>query len=111
MFNYAFNVHGYWLGRNYKPGEWTRWQVMSKEEKHTHEMEKAYLKKEADGKEWWCVAYVDNGDGATFEGQFAAGLAEMLRLHGRFSANEQPTEFPVTKGKVYQRPNMWRLPA
>lgn len=102
MFNYAFNVHGYWLGRNYKLGEWTRWQVTSKEEKHTHEMEKAYLKKEADGKEWWRVATVNNGDGATFEGQFAAGLAEMLRLRGRFSANEQPTEFPVNKGKVYQ---------
>lgn len=102
MFNYAFNVHGYWVGRNYKPGEWTRWQVTSKEEKPTHVMEKAYLKKEADGKEWWRVAYVDNGDGATFEGQFAASLAEMLRLRGRFSANEQPTEIPVTKGKVYQ---------
>jgi hypothetical protein len=102
MFNYAFNVHGYWLGRHYKPGEWTRWQVSSKDDKDLHQMEKAYLKKETDGKEWWRVAYVDKEDGATFEGQFASGLGEMLRLRGRFSANEQPQEFPVTQGKVYK---------
>ncbi len=105
MFNYAFNVHGYWLGdRIYRPGEWTRWQVAARSDKERHEMEKAFLMREADGKEWWRVAYVDKSDGATFEAQFAAGPSDMLRLRGRFSEREQPTEFPVTTGRVYQKP-------
>lgn len=105
MFTYAFNVHGYWLGdKTYRPGEWTRWQVVSKDDKDRHEMEKAFLKREGDGKEWWRVAYVEKSDGTTFEAQFAAGPAEMLRLRGRLAAGEPPTEFPVTKGHVYEKP-------
>lgn len=107
MFNYAFNVHGYWLGdKTYRPGEWTRWQVTARGEKEKHEMEKAFLKRESDGKEWWRVAYVEKGDGTTFEAQFAAGPAEMLRLRGRLSAGEPPTEFPVSTGHVYQKPKV-----
>jgi hypothetical protein len=107
MFTYAFNVHGYWLGdKTYRPGEWTRWRVTVKDEdeKAHHELEKAFLKREADGKEWWRVAYVEQGDGATFEAQFAAGSGELLRLRGRVAAGEPPTDFPVTKGHVYQQP-------
>ena len=105
MFSYAFNAHGYWLGdKTYRPGEWTKWQVTTRDDKERHEMEKAFLKREGDGKEWWRVAYVEKSDGATFEAQFAAGPAEMLRLRGRFSAGEPPTEFPVTSGRVYQKP-------
>ncbi len=105
MFSYAFNVHGYWLGdKTYRPGEWTTWQIVSRDAKEQHEMEKAYLKKEADGKEWWRVAYVEKSDGAVFEALFSSGPAEMIRLRGRFGAKEPPTEFPVTTGRVYQKP-------
>jgi hypothetical protein len=107
MFAYAFSAHGYWLGSDaYRPGEWTRWRVVvhAGQEQWQHELEKAYLKKEPDGKEWWRVAYVDNDGGAVFEALFTSGLAEMIRLRGRVNPEAPPMEFPVTSSRVYQKP-------
>ncbi|MBI4400750.1 MAG: DUF799 family lipoprotein [Nitrospirae bacterium] len=103
MFTYAFHPGGYWLGaKAYRPGEWTRWTVTSRDDQH--QMEKAYLKKEADGKEWWRVAFVEEeGKPVIFEGYFASGQSELLRLRGKIGGGE-PSEIPVTKGALYHKP-------
>jgi hypothetical protein len=102
MFAYAFNVNGYWLGQKaYRPGEWTRWKVVSGSD--SHQLEKAFLKQESEGKQWWRVGFVEE-ETVIFEGLFASGVGELVRLRGKFQGDEV-SEIPVTQGGPYQKPN------
>jgi curli biogenesis system outer membrane secretion channel CsgG len=104
-FGYAFYAGGYWLGANpFQPGEWTKWKVMV--DNDVHEMEKAFLTRTGEGKEWWRVSF-SSGKKAKeeniFEGLFSAERSSLRRLKGKFS-DQEPGEIPVTEGSIYQSP-------
>jgi hypothetical protein len=102
MFLYAFHPGEYWLGsKPYRLGEWTRGQVLAEGGKH--QLEKAFLKQEPEEKQWWRVAFVEEQDSVAFEGYFASGQSELLRLRGKIGTGEV-AEVPVTKGALYHKP-------
>ena len=93
---YAFEV------KEYKPGEWTRWQTTGMEE--GEEFEKAFLKKLDDGKEWWQVIVRSVREGEKEEVILEALFSpvedehrELLRMRALFPGDEEPSEIPVEK--------------
>jgi hypothetical protein len=93
---YAFEV------KEYRPGEWTRWQTTGMEE--GEEFEKAFLKKLDDGKEWWQVIVRSVREGEKEEVILEALFSpvedehrELLRMRALFPGDEEPSEIPVEK--------------
>ncbi|MEK7813613.1 MAG: CsgG/HfaB family protein, partial [Candidatus Desantisbacteria bacterium] len=94
-FGYAFYAGGYWLGSNpFQPGEWTEWKVTSGNE--VHEMEKAFLVRTEEGKEWWRISMSGKKaeEEVILEALFSAERTSLRRLRGKFS-NQEPGEIPV----------------
>ncbi len=103
-FGYAFYAGGYWLGTNpFQPGEWTEWNVTSG--KDVQEMEKAFLTRTEEGKEWWRVSLSGKkkDENTIFEALFSPERTSLRRMRGKFS-NQEPGEIPITEGTIYQAP-------
>jgi hypothetical protein len=92
-----FWAGGYWLAWHpYQPGEWTKWKHEA-EEAQAEEgapnqplyVEKAFLKRNDDGSEWWRIkAFQDNPDETViFEALFSADRTQVVRLLGKMGAN------------------------
>jgi hypothetical protein len=60
LFTMAFQSGSYtFSGTDYEVGEWTRWRMVDSEsEGAPDELERAFLHRQDDGKEWWRVKYV-----------------------------------------------------
>ncbi len=106
-FGYAFGVGGYWIWQSpLAEGEWTKW-IITNGKNDKYNVEKAFLKKTENGKEWWRVSYqsVDQDTNTViFEGLFTSDMGELRRLRGKIG-NEEPREIPVTEGTyVYSKP-------
>ncbi len=102
LFTYAFGAGSYWVETTpYSEGEWTKWAVLTGGGKAESTLEKAFLKRTEDGKEWWKVKFYDaeSGDTVVLEGLFSPGRAELLRLRAKFP-DKAPQEVPVQKGVV-----------
>ena len=92
-----------WSGRAYQVGEYTQWQG--------HQMtqgdffEKAFLKREADGSEWWRVRVQDSSDGqmeeAVFEALFskpdADGTQYIRRMRAKLPGQAAGAEVPISE--------------
>lgn len=109
LFSLAFHSGSYApAGEVYEPGEWTRWQIVQTgQEGPAPEIERAFLRREADGSEWWRVRYVvfgDDGDGnmtpdtILLEGKFSADKSQLVRLRGKMPGDAQANEMPVEEG-------------
>ena len=103
MFIYAFNgVGGYMVDEApYQPGEYTRWSIKGQDDK-TITLERAFLKVDADGNQWWKVKYTvpKSGDEQqdtvlTYEMLFAKDGSKLLRVRSKTPADKEPKEMPV----------------
>ncbi|GGX38897.1 hypothetical protein [Saccharospirillum salsuginis] len=105
----AFNAQGYSVetaGRDYQPGEYTEWAVVSEDENvPTNRMKRALLHRKANGEEWWQVVYHDNAsdDVIVMEALFTENRQKMLRMRAQFPDDEEPQELPVAE-QNYQAP-------
>ncbi len=104
MFTLAFHSGSYTFpGTEYQPGQWTRWRMTSTDSEGTPpEMERAYLKKDDQGRQWWRVKYVvDNGekpDSMVIEMLFDPTDGQVLRMRGKMPGETEAKEMPVEQG-------------
>lgn len=109
MFSLAFHSGSYApAGAEYAPGEWTRWRIVQTgQEGPPPEFERAFLRREADGSEWWRVRYVVMGDDGSgqmkpdtilLEGKFSPDRSELVRLRGKMPGETEAKEMPVEEG-------------
>lgn len=103
VFSTFFYPGGYYFAgyRAYEPGEWSRWKATGMDEGDT--FEKAFLKKEDDGKEWWRIITSGVREGekeevileALFSASDETGNKKLLRLRSLFPGDKEPAEMPV----------------
>jgi hypothetical protein len=107
MFTYAFTPGGYWIEPTpYRPGDYTKWRFIEDSQPNGSWLEKAFLKKTAEGQEWWRVTMydADSEDTVVLEALFDAERTTVLRLRSQFPG-EEIREMPVEQGTmVYSRP-------
>jgi len=92
---YHFEYH------DYEPGQWSKWEASGMDE--GEKFQKAFLKREDDGKEWWQISATSVREGkpeevvleAMFSTPDEAGLRKMLRLRSLFPGDKEPAEVPV----------------
>jgi len=106
VFQMTFYQGGFYhYGANdFEPGEWVRFSVTGYSEANT--MERALLKRNEDGSEWWRVETKsdnDNGgeDVVVMEAQFTApdeaGTRRVVRMRSLLPGNTEPSEVPITE--------------
>lgn len=92
-----------WSGKAYQVGDYTQWEG--------HQMaqgdffEKALLKREADGSEWWRVRVQDTEDGKTEEAVFEAlfskpaadGTQSIRRMRAKLPGQKAGAEVPISE--------------
>ncbi|HKJ93810.1 MAG TPA: hypothetical protein VJ957_11645 [Longimicrobiales bacterium] len=105
MFTLAFHSGSYdFPGTEYKPGEWTRWRMTSTDnEGKPPEMERAFIKQDDKGRQWWRVKYViedDNNkpDSMVVEMLFDPSDGQVLRMRGKMPGETEAKEMPVEQG-------------
>jgi hypothetical protein len=99
IFAYAFSAGGYWMGQvAYQPGEMTKFEWKSKDNE-TVELERAYLKKPEDGKEWWRASWVEQDGSWIYEALISTTDGTLLRLRAK-DANGNTGEVPVSGDTV-----------
>ncbi|MFO7768375.1 MAG: hypothetical protein R6W82_05410 [bacterium] len=107
MFTYAFTPGGYWVEPNeYETGQWTKWRFVEDGEPTGSWLERAFLKRNEEGQEWWRVTMydVDSDDTVTLEALFAADKSTVLRLRSKFP-DQEISEMPVQEGTmIYREP-------
>lgn len=103
VFSYTFTVGGYWVGETgYKPGEYTKFD-MEDESGAKVILERAFLKKLDDGREWWRVSWSDEDGTWIYEALLSPVEEKMVRLRAR-DANGNEGEVPLTEETVYIPP-------
>lgn len=100
--------------KEYAPGEFTKWKIASQSQDGNDAwLERAFLQKTSDGKEWWRVKYIVNSkdgnttksDTITVEALFAADGSQMLRMRSKMPGETAPKENPVTENTYgYSKP-------
>lgn len=113
LFSMLYYYGGYtWQGKAYKAGEFTVWE--GSDLSQGERFEKAFLKKEADGKEWWRVrsAKRDGSEEAIVEALFSVpdktGTQQIVRMRAKFPGQDALSEVPITqenKGQWVLRPS------
>lgn len=107
MFTYAFTPGGYWVEPNeYEQGQWTKWRFVEDGEPTGSWLERAFLKRDEEGQEWWRVTMYDEDseDTVTLEALFAADKSTVLRLRSKFP-DQEISEMPVEEGTmIYREP-------
>ncbi|MBD3184846.1 hypothetical protein GF312_21365 [Candidatus Poribacteria bacterium] len=102
IFSMVYYHGGYSFSYNeYEPGDLTRWKATGMDE--GDEFEKAFLKREEDGKEWWRVVSKGMREGnmeeVVLESLFSppdeAGYRRLLRLRSLFPGDKEAAEVPV----------------
>jgi hypothetical protein len=107
MFTLGFNSGGYWVpGADLQPGQSVTFEFSSNN--RTQRMERAFLTKLPDGKEWWRVKWYslnERPDTIVFEAMFSPDRSQVLRMRGK-SPGQQPGEIPVQQNQGFT----WREP-
>ena len=89
---------------DYKPGEWTRWQVTTEDDDDKQTNERAFLGKPTDGGEWWRMKTInssrDGADTVSLEALFKADdpndvTQKLVRMRGKLPGNTEPQELIV----------------
>ncbi len=102
-FNYAFSAGGLWAGqKGYKPGEFTKFK-WTMEGDDPIVLERAYLKEQDDGKQWWRVSWEDSEGSWIWEALIDTNTSEMVRMRAR-DADGNEGEVPVSGQAVYMAP-------
>ncbi len=106
VFQMTFYQGGFYqYGANdFEPGQWVRFSVTGYSEANT--TERALLKRNEDGSEWWRVetkSATDDGgeDIVVIEAQFTApdesGTRRVIRMRSLLPGNTEPSEVPITE--------------
>lgn len=115
LFAVAFHAGSYDVEPvEYKAGDYTRWRIveMSKDGNDA-QIERAFLQKTSDGKEWWRVAmFVTDAsqkpaksDTILMEALFSADNSQMLRMRAKFPGDKEAKEVAVTENTYgYAKP-------
>lgn len=92
-----FWAGGYWLAWHpYNPGDWTKWKHEIQEAKKDDQgpkeplfVEKAFLRRNPDGSEWWRLkAFQQNPeDTVIFESLFSSDHTKLVRVRGKIGPN------------------------
>ncbi len=103
LFTMAFHSGSYtFQGTEYEPGEWTRWRMTEVDESEQPELERAFLHRAQDGKEWWRVKFISEGgegrDSISVEAQFDPTTGELVRMRSRMPGDTEAQEMPVEEG-------------
>ena len=90
---------------DYKPGEWTRWQVSIEDDDDKQTNERAFLGKPTDGGEWWRMKTITtskdgSADTVSLETLFKADAGndqtqKLVRMRGKLPGNTEPQELIV----------------
>jgi len=103
---------------NYKPGEWTRWQVTTADNaEEVQQTERAFIGKTSEGGEWWRMKTIMNykdgnaakADTVTLEALFKPQpdneeMQQLVRMRGKLPGNAEPQELMVP-----QQYAMWNM--
>ena len=92
--------------KDYKPGEWTRWQVSTADNEDVQTNERAFLGRQADRGEWWRMKTImtDKGAGTAdtvvMEALFRPDstneyVQTLVRMRGKFPGNAEAQEMMV----------------
>lgn len=108
LFSLLYHHGGYHFAglrtADYQPGHYTRWTAPDAKEGDW--FEKAYLKHEEDGKQWWRVhakGKDDNGKAqevileALFDKQDKSGARKILRMRAKLPNRPEAEEIPITE--------------
>ncbi len=116
IFSAFFYSGGYYFDQHvYEPGEWSRWKATGMAE--GDEFEKAFLKKDDDGKEWWQIVASGVRENETevvilealFSAPDEAGIRNFLRLRSLFPGDKMPAEIPVQENTAAWYSNPTKL--
>src|SRR5262245_19267896 len=85
---------------NYKPGEWTKWQIKAEGNDETQETERAFLGKTTEGAEWWRLKTIAGSDTIALEALFKPEpgndqIQQLVRMRGKLPGNAEPQELMV----------------
>lgn len=100
--------------KDYKPGEWTRWQISTSDTPdETQVTERAFLGKTSDKGEWWRLKtitnYKEGADTVTLEALFKPDssneyVQQLVRMRGKLPGNAEAQEMMVP-----QQWAMWNM--
>jgi len=102
-----FWAGGFWLAHHpYEPGEWTRWSHEieraggDEDERQPVQVEKAFLRRNADGSEWWRLKAIgeDAENTFVFEALFSPDRTRLVRLLARMG-DKETTEVSFEEGE------------
>lgn len=102
VFAYTFSPGGLWLGQTeYQPGEWTQFEVQpAADEADTIHLERALLKRDPNGHEWWRLSWSQGEETWVYEALLDPAEEQLLRLRAR-DAKGNEEEIPVTEETAY----------
>jgi len=91
--------------RPYQPGEWTRWTTRIGENDMSQETERAYIRKQSDGAQWWRIKTItrydrSQADTVILEALFRPEVGnefvqELVRMRAKLPDNPEPQEMLV----------------
>ena len=103
--------------KDYKPGEWTKWSIVTEDDEDQQQTEKAFLGKTAEGAEWWrfktITTYKEDdktlADTIVLESLFKPEpgneqLQKLVRMRGKFPGQAEAQEMMVP-----EQWGMWNL--
>jgi hypothetical protein len=101
--------------KDYKPGEWTRWQVTAADNENVQTNERAFLGRQTDRGEWWRMKTImtDKGAGTAdtvvMEALFRPDstneyVQTLVRMRGKFPGNTEAQEMMVP-----EQWSMWNM--
>lgn len=104
IFSYAFSVGGLWISENdYQPGQWTKFEMTEPDDDTKSTIERAFLVRTDDGKEWWRISLTEDEDSWVYEALLSPDSSKMVRLRGK-DPKGNIGEIPLTTTTVYSEP-------
>ncbi|MFU8804560.1 MAG: hypothetical protein ACNA8W_12175 [Bradymonadaceae bacterium] len=109
LFQMLFYQGGYhFTFADYEPGQYTRWQ--GREVDHGETFEKALLRRNEDGTEWWRVESRGRDDGeevvvimeALMSAEDETGVRHIRRMRAKYPNETEPREVPISEGEANQ---------
>ncbi|MBI5142842.1 MAG: hypothetical protein HZA20_11740 [Nitrospirae bacterium] len=100
MFQSMFVSYGYNMELlQYKPGEWTEWNLRNEGDENAMVLKKAFLAGLDNGQEWWQIVLPGEkkDEGMVMEVLFAKKMESIRRMRQR-TGKAEPQEVPVTEG-------------
>lgn len=82
----------------YQPGQWTRWELVGGDSEDKAIVERAYISKDDEDRQWWRYKSVMGNDTIVLEGLFkdvGNGVQELVRMRGRMPGDKEANEMMV----------------